>query len=236
MSCLLSCGLVVLWLSAQSLSALTVLSSNQLVFVNVDHAPMGVCSTFAYGYHGEPCGIGTSSAVYPYWDTWGGGVLIALSGSSGMQFLPFITNSFATGRYFPDANVQRTLTPCTDEYSISGAGLAFTHYTPAWLMPELSTATLAEKKRFFLPATWMVFTITNTNSMPEDFYFGLPVAVTQASFANGAYQGFVQGEAALAVQSGSCELLSGASLSSVFNGLNQGARSTLAFQRARPEP
>jgi hypothetical protein len=28
---------------------LDLLSSNQLVFVNVDHAPMGVCSTMSYG-------------------------------------------------------------------------------------------------------------------------------------------------------------------------------------------
>jgi len=214
--------LLVLWLSTRCLSALTLLSSNQLVFVNVDHAPMGACSTMAYGYHGEPCGVGWSSGVYPYWDTWSGGVLIALSGSSGVQFLPFITNSFAYGRFFPDASVQRTLTPGTDEYVIDGAGLSFTHYTPAWSMADLSTATLIEKKRYFLPATWLVFTITNTSSSPEDFYFGLPVAVTQRTFANGAYEGFALGEAALAVQSGSCDLLSGAGLSSVFDGMAQG--------------
>lgn len=201
--------------------ALTLLSSNQLVFVNVDHAPMGVCSTMAYGYHGEPCGIGTSSGVYPYWDSWGGGVLIALSGNSGLKLMPFVTNLLTIPR-FPDASIQRRLTPGTDEYSIAGSGLAFTNYSPAWLMTELNTATLSEKKRYFLPATWLSFTISNTNTIPEDFYFGLPVPVTPRAFANGAYQGVALGEAALAVQSGSCEVLSGARLQSVFSGMNQG--------------
>jgi hypothetical protein len=45
--------LLVLWLGMPSLPALQLLSSNQLVFVNVDHAPMGACSTFAYGYKGQ---------------------------------------------------------------------------------------------------------------------------------------------------------------------------------------
>jgi hypothetical protein len=220
-------------------SALPILSSNQLVFVNVDHAPMGACSTITYGYHGDICGLGTETGNFPYWSSsdprggGGGGVLIGLSGSSGLQILPFVASlsSISTNaRYFPDASVQRNLTPCTDEFSVTGAGLAFTHYTPAWRMPDLNTATLSEKKRYLLPATWLVFTITNTNSTPEDFYFGLPIAVTQQSFGNGAYQGFALGEAALAVQSGSCDVLSGAKLASVFNGMTQG----FAFHVAVP--
>jgi len=58
--------LLTFWMGTFSLPAFTLLSSNQLVFVNVDHAPMGACSTMAYGYHGQPCGVGTSSGVYPY--------------------------------------------------------------------------------------------------------------------------------------------------------------------------
>ncbi|MBP9903186.1 MAG: hypothetical protein KBH45_17125, partial [Verrucomicrobia bacterium] len=214
--------LLMLWMGTLSLSALTLLSSNQLVFMNVDHAPMGACSTMTYGYKGQPCGVGTSlGGAYPYWP-WGGGVLIALSGNSGLRLLPFITNIAPTTLFFPDTNIQRRLTPGTDDYTVAGTGLAFTHYTPAWLMTSFSTATLTEKQRFFLPATWMVFTITNANTVPEDFYFGLPVPVTQRTFANGAYQGVALGEAALAVQSGSCELLTGARLGSVFPGVNQG--------------
>ena len=114
-------------MGARSLPALTLLSSNQLVFVNVDHAPMGACSTIAYGYHGQPCGVGTSSGVYPYWDSWGGGVLIGLSAGSGVQTLPFVTNVPANVTFFPDASVQRRLTPCTDEYAVAGTGLSFTH-------------------------------------------------------------------------------------------------------------
>lgn len=186
---------------------------------------MGICSTFAYGHLGQPCGIGTSSGVYPYWSDNGGGVLIGLSGPSGLQLLPFVasTSQISTSAtFYPNASIKRTLAPCTDQYSVDGTGLSFIHYTPAWQMPDLNTATLNEKRRYFLPATWMVFTITNTNSSPIDFYFGLPVAVTPKTFANGAYQGIALGEAALAVQNGSCELLTGARLSSVLNGMSQG--------------
>lgn len=224
--------MLALWLGLSCASAFPLLSANQLVFVNVDHAPMGTCSTMTYGWKGQICGIGTSSGAYPYWNG-GGGVLIALSGSSGLQLLPFaasVSSISTNASFFPDASIQRSLTPCTDEYAIADSGLAFTHYNPAWSMADLSAATLSQKRRFFLPATWMVFTITNTNSVAEDFYFGLPVAVTQRNFANGAYQGFALGEAALAVQSGSCELLSGARLASVFNGLSQG----FAFHLAVP--
>ncbi len=229
---LLSCGrlfgaiVLALWAGRPSLGAFSLLASNQLVFANVDHAPVGACSTITYGYKGPTCGVGTSSGVFPfYYNQGGGGVLIAVSGGSGLQLLPFVASaaSIATNaHYFPEASVQRTLTPGTDECTIADAGLAFTHYSPAWSMADLRTATLNEKKRYLLPATWLVFTINNTNSTSEDFYFGLPVAATPKTFANGAYQGFVLGEAALAVQSGSCELLSGAQLTAAFSGLTQG--------------
>jgi hypothetical protein len=190
----------------------------------------------AYGYHGQPCGVGTSSGVYPYWDSWGGGVLIGLSGGSGVQTLPFVTNIPANVTFFPDASVQRTLTPCTDEYSVAGTGLSFTHYSPVWSMADLNTANLVKKKRYFLPATWMVFTIQNTNDTPRDFYFCLPVPVTQRTFANGAYEGFALGEAALAVQTGSCELLSGTRLSSVFNGVTNGFAFHVSVPAGQPRP
>lgn len=221
-------ALLMWWTSTLSISALTLLSSNQLVFVNVDHAPMGVCSTMSYGYKGDVCGVGTSTGYYPYWNPSGGGdggVLIALSGSFGLKLLPFVASApsiSTSAQYFPDASIQRSLTPCTDEHAVAGAGLAFTHYSPAWPMADFGAASLSDKRRYLLPATWLVFTITNTNSTPEDFYFGLPVPVTQRTFANGAYQGVALGEAALAVQSGSCELLSGTRLTSVFNAMTQG--------------
>lgn len=218
-------ALLMLWMGAPFLPALTLLSSNQLVFVNVDHAPMGACSTITYGYKGATCGVGTSTGAYPYYVPYHdgvGGVLIGLSGSAGLQLLPFVTNVSTSASFFPDTNVIRDLTPFTDEYTIKGTGLAFTHYSPAWQMTNLNTATLREKKRFSLPATWLVFTVNNTNSSDVAFYFGLPVAVTPRTFANGAYQGVTLGEAALAVQTGSCELLSGTRLTSVFNTMTQG--------------
>jgi len=218
-------AVVLLSLCFRTVSASPLLSSNQLVFVNVDHAPMGACSTIAYGHYGQPCGIGTSNGEYPYSSDNGGGVVIGLSRVSGLQLLPFVaatSNVADNATFFPNTAIQRALTPGTDEYLISGTGLSFTHYSPAWLMPDLNAASLDEKRRFFLPATWLVFTVTNNDSAPEDFYFGLPVAVTPKTFANGAYQGVVLGEAALAVQTGSCELLTGSALTSVFNHMNQG--------------
>ena len=213
-----------LWLSTVSLSAWTPVSSNDLVFVSADHAPMGACSFMGYGYKGQICGVGPSSGYPSFWNG-GGGILIGLSGSAGLQLLPFVgsASSISTNAsFFPDASVQRTLNPCTDDYSIDGTRLTFTHYTPAWFMADLNTASLNDRRRFFLPATWLAFTLNNTNNTAEDFYFGLPVAATQQTFANGAYQGFVLGEATLAVESGSCELLSGARLTSVFNAMTQG--------------
>ena len=235
-------GLLLAGLGAGTASApaFTLLSSNQLVYVNVDHAPMGACSTLTYGLNGPTphysnvggnwCGLGLSSPLIPYFNGGvgggaTGGVIIALSGSNGVRSLPFLASPAsvaANASFFGETNVQRTLTPCTDQWSVESAGLAFTHYTPAWFMPSLDTATLSDKKRFFLPATWIVLTVNNTNSTREDLYFGLPTPATQKSFANGAYQGFALGEAALAVQSGSCDLLSGASLTAALNGVSQG--------------
>ena len=66
--CLLKpCALTLLawWLSLHYAAAFSVLSSNQLVFVNLDHAPMGACSTITYGYKDNTCGVGTSTGVYP---------------------------------------------------------------------------------------------------------------------------------------------------------------------------
>ena len=192
------CGL------ALSARAYTLVSSNQLVFVNVDHAAVGAYSTFAYGAKSNQCGFGFSSSSIPY-SSGGGGVVIALSGANGLQALPFVastTNISSSATFFADTNVQRTLTPCTDQWNVNNGGLTWTNYTPAWKMPGFDSATLAFKQYFFLPATWMVFTIHNTNSTAEDFYFGLLVAGTQTSYASGAYQGFAVGEGAMAVQTG----------------------------------
>jgi len=211
-------------LLANSSSGYTLVSSNALVFVNVDHAAVGTYSTLAYGGIGDKCGLGMSSASIPY-SSGGGGVVIALSGNNGMQALPFVASSnniSSSATFFPGTNVQRTLTPCTDEWNINGGALTFIHYTPAWHMPDLNSATLADKRRFFLPATWLVFTINNTNSTAEDFYFGLRASGTQQSYSSGAYQGFSVGEAALAVQTGSCDLLSGSGLTAALDGMTSG--------------
>jgi len=209
---------------ALSARAYTLVASNQLVFANVDHAAIGTYSNFAYGAKGDKCGFGFSSSSIPYSSS-GGGVVIALSGSSGLQALPFVASTAgisASATFFPDTNVQRTLTPCTDQWNVNNGGLTWTNYTPAWKMPSFDAATLACKQYFFLPATWMVFTIHNTNSTAEDFYFGLPVGGTQTSYASGTYQGFAVGEGAMAVQTGTCDLLSGTALKTALSGMSSG--------------
>jgi len=199
--------------------------SNQPVFVNVDHAAVGTYSTFAYGSKGDKCGFGFSSASIPY-SSGGGGVVIALSSNgSGLQAMPFVASTAgisSSATFFADTNVQRTLTPCMDEWNVNNGGLTWTNYTPAWKMTSFNSAPLSYKNYFFLPATWMVFTIRNTNSTAEDFYFGLPVAATQTSYASGAYQGFALGEGAMAVQTGTCDLLSGSALKTALNGMSSG--------------
>jgi hypothetical protein len=213
-----------LFMLAGPACAYTLVSSNSLVFVNVDHAAVGTYSTLAYGYQGDRCGLGRSSASIPYAGG-GGGVVIALSGPGGLQALPFVASTASissNATFFLNTNVQRTLTPCMDEWNINSGALAFTHYTPAWNMPDLNTATLTAKRRFFLPATWLVFTINNTNSIAEDFYFGLRTSGTQQSYSSGTYQGFSVSEAALAVQTGSCDLLSGSNLTAALNGMTSG--------------
>src|SRR5581483_12214599 len=134
--------LTALLVVAFSASAYTPVNSNQLVFVNVDHGPVGAYSTLAYGAKGDKCGFGFSSSSIPY-SGGGGGVVIALSGPNGLQALPFVaaTNSISSSAsFFPDSSVQRTLTPCTDQWNINNGGLIWTHYTPAWQMANFSTA------------------------------------------------------------------------------------------------
>jgi len=198
--------------------------TNQLVFVNVDHAAVGTYSTLAYGAKTDQCGLGQSSASIPY-SAGGGGVVIALSGPGGIQAMPFVAGAASiadTATFFADTNVQRALTPCADQWSVHSAGLTFTHFSPAWAMSNAAAATMAERRRFFLPATWLQFTIVNTNTTPEDFYFGLCADGAQTSYAGGAYRGFAVGEAALAAQSGTCDLLSGDALASALDGMDTG--------------
>ena len=116
------CLLLALLALVTPANGLNVLNSNQLVFVNIDHAPMGACSTFNYGFKGQPCGITNSTPIYPGWPDAGGGVLFALSGPSGLQLLPFVTATTQISppaAFFPDASIQRSLTPCSDDYVIA---------------------------------------------------------------------------------------------------------------------
>lgn len=200
----------------------TPLTADQLVFVNVDHAPMGAESTFAYGAKGDQCGIETTGAHTP---SKGHGVLVALKTSSGLQVMPFLkspASASANATFFADTGVQRKLGPGTDVWTVDGGALSWTHYAPVWTLANLATASTVEKQRFFLPATWMVFTVKNTSSDTEDFYFGLPEKSAIKTFSAGAYRGFALGDAAVATKTGSCDVQTGAELSAALDGMKTG--------------
>ena len=60
-------GVLLCWISPAHLSALHLLSCRRInwVALNVDHAPMGTCSTMTYGYQDSACGVGTSNGQFP---------------------------------------------------------------------------------------------------------------------------------------------------------------------------
>jgi regulation of enolase protein 1 (concanavalin A-like superfamily) len=139
-----------------------------------------------------------------------------------MPFLAAASSASSSASFFADGDIQRTLGPGTDRWSAQAGLLSWTHYTPSWKMLQLNTATTLEKKRFFLPATWMVFTVNNTTSSAKDFYFGLPANASAQTFSGGAYEGFVSGEAAFAIRAGAAELLSGTALTAALSGMSTG--------------
>ncbi len=135
-TCLLILGCVL-----PARAAYVTVNSNQLVFVNVDHAAVGTYSTLAYGAKTVECGLGQSSSSIPY-SGGGGGVVIALSGNNGIQAMPFVAgtgNNSSSANFFADTDVQRALTPCSDQWAVSSAGLSFIHFTPAWSMSNLAS-------------------------------------------------------------------------------------------------
>lgn len=183
---------------------------------------MGAESTFVYGTKGDQCGLESTSTTTP---RKGHGVLIALKNSSGLRVMPFLKSpavASSNAAFFPDSAVQRKLGPGTDNWTVDGGAMAWTHYAPVWTLTNLATASAVEKQRFFLPATWMIFTVKNTTSDAEDFYFGLPEKGSTKLFSAGAYQGFAMGETAVATKTSSCDLLTGADLSTALDGMKTG--------------
>ena len=213
---------LLLAIAAAPAETFTPLTADQLVFVNVDHAPMGAESTFAYGAKGDQCGIETTGAQRLHE---GHGVLIALKTSSSLQAMPFLNSpasASSSAAFFADAVVQRRLGPGTDLWTVDNGALTWTHYAPVWTLANLASASPLEKQRFFLPATWMVFTVKNTSSDTEDFYFGLPEKGARKTFSADAYEGFSMGDAAVATKTGSCDVLTGNELSAALDGMKTG--------------
>jgi hypothetical protein len=195
------------------------LSDKELVFFNIDHAPVGAYSTLSYGADGPRCGLGLSSGNIPDTD----GVIIGLEDSQGLKMLPFTRIPLVArqGSAFPPESVQRELRACTDNWT--APGLSWVHYSPSWYMADIEHASDAEKKRFCLPATWIEFTVDNSaGTEAKIFYFGLPVPVKRTDFSDRKYQGFTttatgsdaaaKSSGIFAVIAGSCDVLSGPDL------------------------
>ena len=101
-------------------------------------------------------------------------------------------------------DVKRVMRACTDNWT--AGPLSWSHYTPAWYMQKWDTATVDEKKRFVLPATWMEIKLDNTRGTVErTLVVGLPIQAEKKIFSGGE-EGFVFDQQALSVSPGACQL------------------------------
>lgn len=184
----------------ESTKPFRLLKPEELVFFNADHAPFGAYAELVYGHEGQQGGFAKVNGGVP-----NTGVLLGTVDAEGSHLMPFTAWPSDIQR----ESIRRTLRACTDAWVVPG--LSWTHYCPSWKLANLEKATLKEKKRFVLPATWIEFTLDNSKGTTDrTLVFGLPVQGEKRTFADGRYAGFVfDGVHCLAVPAGDCELLEG---------------------------
>jgi hypothetical protein len=192
---------------ADERSRLRLLDETNLVFFNADHSPVGAYAGLLYGMKGRFGGFERGPRIIP-----SDGLLVAQTSPDGahLEVMPFFPSRLVStnAQSIPENEVRRTIRACTDRWTVPG--LSWIHYCPSWYLADIDTASVEEKKRFTLPATWMVFTVDNTGGKTaKDFYFGLPDEAQQKQFAGGRFEGFSTGMHAMAVAAGSCDLLTG---------------------------
>ncbi len=187
--------------------------TKDLVFFNADHSPVGAYASFVYGQDAASGGLISGSPTIP-----ASGVIL---GTLEDGLMPFISAKKApTPGFVAKGQVRRTLSACSDAWS--APGFSWTHWSPSWALRELDTASVADQRRFFLPATWMTFTLDNTTGTTRrTLVFGLPVTGVKKEFAGGAFTGFATGPHALAAAAGACELWDAAAVKEKL-GLDKG--------------
>ena len=157
------------------------------------------------------------------------GVLIAVKRGPETRVMPFLTGNIvlpAGVSLVKKEEVTRRLGAATDEWTLP-LGVKWTHYSPAWAMPNWDTATLAEKRRFTLPATWMQYTLDNRQGKSEmQMLFSLQQPAARATGWHG-FDGYTVGaDQAVAMKTGNADLLTEAQAQADF-GL---AGATAAFR------
>jgi hypothetical protein len=191
---------------------------NDLTWFNADHSPEGAFAGLLYGNRGTWGGFEMLQGEVP-----ANGLVIGLEEKGQISLLPFVDKDLIAenARYVDAAAVHRSIRACTDAWAIPG--LQWTHYSPSWHLADIDRAGVDEKRRFALPATWMVFSVDNRGgAAPKTLYFGLPVAGQRRAFDGGRYAGFAVGNHVLAVPAGSCQLLDGKSLAAHCPNLDPG--------------
>jgi len=146
-------------------------------FFNVDHSPTGAYATFIYGMEDSgglqnaPGRRAMTGDLVPH-----DGVIVAAKSGGVIRVMPFSAQLGGLGSgaaYLRDDEVRHALGASTDHWEMP-LGVKWTHYTPYWPLPEIETADAEAKRRFSLPATWMVFEFDNRrNQSPLQFLFSL---------------------------------------------------------------
>jgi hypothetical protein len=172
--------------------------TKDLVFFNADHSPVGAYASFVYGMDAASGGPISGSPNIS-----ASGVIL---GTLEDGLMPFIdAQSAPKPGFVAKDKVRRTLAACSDAWT--APGFSWTHWSPSWAMQDFDKSSAADKRCFFLPATWMTFKLDNKGGTArKTLVFGLPVAGVKKEFAAGTFTGFTTGPHAFAVVAGSCEL------------------------------
>ncbi len=183
----------------------------EVPFFNVDHSPVGAYATFIYGMKDSggvqvsPGRRANAGDLIPH-----DGVLFAAKSGGAIRVMPFAaqTGGLQAGATFVrDTEVKHTLGAATDHWEMP-SGVKWTHYSPYWPLRQIDSATNEERKRFSLPATWMVYDLDNRGGKSElQFLFSLKQRnTTRQSW--GSLQGYsVDGTTALAVPASDSALI-----------------------------
>lgn len=139
-------------------------------FFNVDHSPVGAYATFIYGTEDSggvqvsPGRRANAGDLIPH-----DGVIFAAKAGGAIRVMPFTaqTGGLKAGATFVrDTEVKHTLGAATDLWEMP-SGIKWTHYSPYWRLREIDSTTREERKRFSLPATWIVYDLDNRAGKSE---------------------------------------------------------------------